>query len=147
MPITFRAIGPHDLTKLAAWRNENLRFYKDQRPVTLEGTRRWFAALGPTQRYFIARLADEEIGVARMHDVDAGARSTGIGGDIVKELRGRGLGRRMFSALIARCREEGLDRIWLEVLEDNAVAAALYRSLGFCEVARHGNAIRMELRP
>lgn len=147
MPITFRAIGPHDLTKLAAWRNENLRFYKDHRAVTLESTRRWFDTLGPSQRYFIAQLDDEEIGVARMHDVDADARSTGIGGDIVKELRGRGLGRQMFTALIERCREEGLDRVWLEVLDDNMIAAALYHSLGFREVSRHGNTIRMELRP
>ena len=48
--------------------------------------------------------------------------------------RGRGYGRRITEALIALAREEGMALMTLEVRRSNAVAQALYHSLGFRDV-------------
>ena len=50
--------------------------------------------------------------------------------------RGKGVGRRLMGALLDALREQGVRRMWLEVIRDNHAAVALYHSLGF-EV-RHG---------
>ncbi|EPP1403737.1 GNAT family N-acetyltransferase [Klebsiella oxytoca] len=50
--------------------------------------------------------------------------------------RGKGVGRRLMGSLLDALREQGVRRMWLEVIRDNHAAVALYHSLGF-EV-RHG---------
>lgn len=50
--------------------------------------------------------------------------------------RGKGVGRRLMGPLLDALREQGVRRMWLEVIRDNHAAVALYHSLGF-EV-RHG---------
>ena len=47
------------------------------------------------------------------------------------QARGMKLGRRLTEALIARLRERGATRIFLEVRSDNAPAVRLYEKLGF----------------
>ncbi len=47
------------------------------------------------------------------------------------DARRRGLARHLISALAREAADRGVDRIWLQVLADNASAIALYRSLGF----------------
>lgn len=49
--------------------------------------------------------------------------------------RGKGMGKRMMSALLAALREKGVRQMWLEVIRQNPVGVALYQSLGF-EVRR-----------
>lgn len=46
----------------------------------------------------------------------------------------RGHGRRLLDALVARCRREGAQRLWLEVRSGNVVALALYQACGFVQV-------------
>ncbi len=50
--------------------------------------------------------------------------------------RRHGMGWRLMGAVIRHLRAEGADVLFLEVDETNAAAIALYRKLGFCEVAR-----------
>lgn len=58
-----------------------------------------------------------------------------VGGmGVVAAHRRRGLGRVVMQALIERARARGLSELWLEVLEMNEAAHALYRSLGFRDV-------------
>lgn len=52
-----------------------------------------------------------------------------------RELRGRGLGRRLVSELVAEAREVGFERLRLETFSELCAAAHLYRSHGF-EVVR-----------
>ncbi|MGE5380135.1 MAG: ribosomal protein S18-alanine N-acetyltransferase [Methylocystaceae bacterium] len=47
------------------------------------------------------------------------------------ESRRQGLGREIMEALIARAREKGAERIYLEVRPSNLAAINLYRSFGF----------------
>ncbi|MBQ5317086.1 MAG: GNAT family N-acetyltransferase [Oscillospiraceae bacterium] len=46
-------------------------------------------------------------------------------------LRGKGLGRRLCSAVIAKAYEQGADYSYLQVVQDNTAAVALYDKLGF----------------
>ena len=48
--------------------------------------------------------------------------------------RRRGHARRLLGELVALCREERVDRLWLEVREANLDAQATYRRLGFAQV-------------
>jgi GNAT superfamily N-acetyltransferase len=55
-----------------------------------------------------------------------------IGGmGVIPERRRQGIGYRMMSYLIDRARANGLTEVWLEVIEANQGAYALYRQLGF----------------
>lgn len=55
--------------------------------------------------------------------------------------RGSGLGRRLVSALMEWGRGEGAHHAYLQMRETNAVAGALYRSLGFRTAYRYGHRI------
>lgn len=50
---------------------------------------------------------------------------------IDEKLRGRGLGRRLVSGMLAEAIQRGAGAAYLQVLETNGPAIALYRSLGF----------------
>lgn len=50
------------------------------------------------------------------------------------DARGRGLGRRIFTALIDLARENGMSMMTLEVRRSNQVAQNLYHSCGFLDV-------------
>lgn len=55
-----------------------------------------------------------------------------IGGmGVIPEWRRQGIGRQMMHYLIARARERNIDRLYLEVIEQNTGAHALYQELGF----------------
>lgn len=58
----------------------------------------------------------------------------GIG--MVPEVRGRGLGRRLISQAVQAAREQGMERIELEVFASNTRAIALYESAGFVHEGR-----------
>jgi [ribosomal protein S18]-alanine N-acetyltransferase len=52
--------------------------------------------------------------------------------------RRRGIGRRLVERALALLEERGVQVVYLEVRESNAVARELYRSLDFAEVGRRG---------
>jgi [ribosomal protein S18]-alanine N-acetyltransferase len=79
---------------------------------------------GAVVGYVVARSARDEgeilnLGVAGAH-------------------RRRGIGRRLVERALARLEARGVQMVYLEVRESNAVARELYRSLGFAEVGRRG---------
>lgn len=53
-----------------------------------------------------------------------------------REMRRRGLGFSLISALIDLCRKEDLRRLYLDVAEGNIAARALYEKSGFAVIAR-----------
>jgi ribosomal protein S18 acetylase RimI-like enzyme len=66
--------------------------------------------------------------------VNLGLRGTDawIGGvGVVPEERGRGVGRLLMEAVHDQARTRGAERVWLEVIVENAPAVALYERLGY----------------
>jgi ribosomal protein S18 acetylase RimI-like enzyme len=69
--------------------------------------------------------------------------------EIHPDYQGRGIGRRLISALADEVRQQGQDLV-LDVLAVNHRVRALYRRLGMAEVARDGDGnikITMRLTP
>ncbi len=60
---------------------------------------------------------------------------------ICNELRGRGLGKILFKQAIQMLSAE-VENLYLEVSEDNNIAIALYKSLGFEEIGARKNYYR-----
>ena len=60
---------------------------------------------------------------------------------ICNELRGRGLGKILFKQAIQMMSAE-VENLYLEVSEDNNIAIALYKSLGFEEIGARKNYYR-----
>lgn len=59
-----------------------------------------------------------------------------LGMGVLKNFRGRGIGRRLAEATIEKARVLGLEKIELSVYSSNDAAIALYRNLGFLEEGR-----------
>lgn len=55
------------------------------------------------------------------------------GTGVVREYRGRGVGKELFAFLTPRLRDKGIKQYLLEVLTTNTPAASLYRKLGFMD--------------
>lgn len=55
---------------------------------------------------------------------------------VAQDRQGQGHARHMLDALVARGRQEGMARLWLEVREGNLRARRLYRRYGLVEVGR-----------
>jgi [ribosomal protein S18]-alanine N-acetyltransferase len=55
---------------------------------------------------------------------------------VAADTRRRGLGRRLFGALVGELRRDGINQLDLEVRASNASAIAFYGSLGFVETGR-----------
>lgn len=84
-----------------------------------------------------ARIADADgalVGFALALRADDEAELVSVAVEPARQ--GRGLGRRLVETLLAQLRAEGVRRVHLQVRGSNAVARALYASLGFCESRR-----------
>ena len=67
-----------------------------------------------------------------------------VGMGVLPAYRGRGIGRRLLEACIAKAWDQGITRIELEVRADNEPAIALYRALGFEQEAVKRRAMRVD---
>ena len=54
-----------------------------------------------------------------------------LGLGVAKSARGKGVGRKLITAALAKARARGITRVELTVRADNLVAQSLYKSLGF----------------
>jgi ribosomal protein S18 acetylase RimI-like enzyme len=61
------------------------------------------------------------------------------------QARGRGLGRRLTTTLMAVGRNAGASRAYLQVSEENRVARELYEKLGFVEAYRYTQRVRPDI--
>lgn len=84
----------------------------------------------------IAELEGEVIGYSVCWAVGDQAELGNLA--VAEEARGRGVGRRLLEAAMARARARGAAEIFLEVRASNLDAQRLYRSYGFDEIARRG---------
>lgn len=72
-------------------------------------------------------------------------KSAMITGVISQPERGKGYGRKLFTALVEEA-EKMTKKISLEVLETNTIGITLYESIGFVETNRDHDVITMELK-
>lgn len=89
--------------------------------------------------YLVATPADEPDAVVAYAGLLA-PRGSGQGDvqtiAVAPDARSGGLGRALMQALLAEAWRRGARDVFLEVRDDNPVAQALYRSLGFAELGR-----------
>lgn len=124
----------------------------DGKPLSAEVKARLIPGLRahPTTLIFLAYVGDKPSGIAtcfrgfstflarpliNVHDLA-----------VLDEARGRGLGRTLLGAVIEHARASGCCKVTLETQQNNHVAQALYRSLGFAQgsyVAEAGGTIFM----
>jgi putative acetyltransferase len=74
----------------------------------------------------------------------ATAHRGGLGMGVLPEYRGRGIGRRLLEACIAKAWAQGITRIELEARADNAAAIGLYERLGFKREALKRRGMRFD---
>lgn len=67
-----------------------------------------------------------------------------LGMGILDGYRGRGIGRQLLSATMAKAKANGVTRIVLQARADNMAAIGLYESLGFLHQAHLRNALRFD---
>jgi UDP-4-amino-4,6-dideoxy-N-acetyl-beta-L-altrosamine N-acetyltransferase len=135
--IAFRPVEESDLDNIRDLRNYESTWTNltDPRPISAGGQAAWLQSLGQKSGkfYFIA-LDDENpfIGMVRMDEYDMQNRSIRVGADVVPSLRGKGFGTRIYEAIKKYCFDEmNCHRVWLQVLQTNAVGKRLYSSAGF----------------
>jgi N-acetylglutamate synthase len=102
------------------------------RPLPPIGRRLLLSA--PWQRFASAREAGRTIAVGRVAVADGWAGLTAV--EVDPGHRRRGLGRAITGALAAAAVQYGAAGLYLQVLDDNAAARALYRQAGFAD--HHG---------
>jgi len=95
-----------------------------------------FRAIGPKKTFL--RLADRDGALVALATGVTERGFAGISNVIVApEHRRRGAGAQTLRAIAAWAKEQGAERLWLQVLAENAPAIALYRKLGFEKLSRN----------
>ena len=153
--VAFRPVERQDLEILRRLRNEASTFLQltDVRMVTPAMQESWFerisAATGKAyfsvfkvDREFPVMVIDKLVGVIRFDEIDHANRSVRVGCDILPSERGKGLGTAAFNALMKYCFDHwNMNRLWLCVLDNNAVAKKVYKNAGFKDEGRMRKAI------
>lgn len=80
----------------------------------------------------VALRDGEPVGLANLGLRGADAWVGGVG--VVPSERRRGTGRALMEALHDQARDRGVERVWLEVIDENTQALALYEDLGYDHV-------------
>jgi len=100
----------------------------------------------PDSQYWIAEKHGAAAGHVILRGIQSPNRSIELMRIVVAE-PGRGLGRRVLEAVIAKAFHElSAHRLWLDVYEHNARARHVYRSVGFVEEGVLRDCVRQEDR-
>lgn len=135
------------LEYLRKTRNSSKQFMtRSQENITIEMQKKWYDNL--TDNFIPYIFIASEHGVV-FYPVGYGTISIEnntalLTGVIDEDMRGKGLGRKLFSSLVDEGKKK-CDSVLLEVLITNQVAQNLYKSLGFVEIFRIDKVITMEL--
>jgi putative acetyltransferase len=95
---------------------------------------------------FVALEADRVVGWADIFPswADAISHCGQVGMGVLPEYRGRGIGRRLIDACIAKAWQSGITRIELEARADNERAIHLYERIGFSKESTKKRAMRFD---
>ena len=123
------ALEPLDRARGGAWLALHNACFFDMPNSATYGPRDLDRAMSPGHDCGFVRRGEELAGV---YELGLAGETPEIEGIALKEdLRGRGLGRALLGAAMARLEEKGFARCGLLVATDNAPAFSLYRAAGF----------------
>jgi len=127
---SFRALRRSDLGFLIEIRNECRAMLHDDSAFSLQQAEAWFDQAQP--RFYIIEIGSTRVGYFRTSHWDRANRRVMIGCDIHPEYRGRGIARAAYLPFLRHLfLDLNLNKVSLEVLENNDRARRLYEALGF----------------
>lgn len=134
----FRIMEKKDLEWLRLMHNdpEVLYMLTDTIMITELQQELWYESISKSKisKRLVLEYEKNNIGLARLDEIDFSNRSICVGLDIKKEYRGRGHGKNGFKLMLDYCFYElNMHRAWLLVAEFNEKAFNLYKKLGFIE--------------
>ena len=140
--LTLRAVCADDETALAKFFTENDRPSITNRfhPFPLDQqTARRIASAQHLDRYYIALIEKEVVGMVMLRGWDEGYSIPSFGIVVGHNHHGQGYGRQMTEFALSEARRVGCTSVRLTVDADNERAVHLYQSLGFSEAKRDAN--------
>jgi RimJ/RimL family protein N-acetyltransferase len=152
--VRLRLLADDDLEMTLMWRNrdEVRRWFKQSDVISLESHRAWFTKHQLVDDAFMFVVEENETGVpvgqVSIYAIDREVGEAEVGRFIAAPgISGKGYMRDAISTLVHFAFSElRLQRVYLEVLSDNARAIRLYESLGFAKHGEHDGLVLMELR-
>lgn len=137
-----RLIEEKDLVPLAVNRNfpSTYNNLTHSLPVTFDKQLDWLKGLGKENMYYIICHKADDIGVARINDIEWINRNASVGLDIYERWRGKHLAKSSFRMISNYAFDVlNMERLWLLVREDNVRAIETYESYGFQQegIMRH----------
>lgn len=150
-PVRLRPLEHADLRETLAWRNRDgvRQQFKTSAVLAWEQHQDWFSRyLGKTDDivFIVERAADgARIGQVAIYAIHAAASCAEVGRFVAApEYQGFGLMREAIRALLALAQGRlGIAEVYLDVLETNLRAHALYLGLGFAETERRDGIVTM----
>jgi len=134
--MSFRQVEPGDFEELTRFfTNNNTReVLRKFNPFPLtEATAREICRSDQLDRYFVARVEGEVVGLSMLRGWSEGFVTPSLGILVDRSRTGKGLGRQMTEATLAEARKAGCGKVRLSVYASNTAAVSLYQSLGFVE--------------
>ncbi len=148
--VTLRPLEAGDSERLRGWRNqpEIARWMYSDHVIGPEEHARWFAGAlaDPRRRYWVIEADGAPVGLANLYDL-APEHGRASWAYYVAEasVRGKGVGAAVeFQVIEQVFGPLGLNKLWCEVLVDNAGVVRLHESFGFQREARMREHVRKE---
>jgi len=143
MNLVIRDATPADAACICRIYNQGIQ----DRVATLETEERrpderraWLAARGPRHPVLVAEVDGQVVGWGSLNPFNPRPAYDHVADFslyVARDSRGRGVGRRLLAALIARARTLGYHKIVLSAFPWNASGMTIYRQAGFREVGTY----------
>jgi len=146
--IVLRDVTAGDTERLYEWRNDpqTRPMFRDSAPLDFEAHCRFVRSYlenQPRGAWLIVEAAGAAAGTISLYNFSADDRACEFGRFLIApEHRGAGYGRRALALLLAWAASLGIAKVSCEVLDSNAPALRLYRSLGFTPAGRDDSGVR-----
>jgi UDP-4-amino-4,6-dideoxy-N-acetyl-beta-L-altrosamine N-acetyltransferase len=137
MGVTLRRLRPDDKDRLLAWRNspEVAPYMYSDHAITSDEHAAWFAGIDgdPRRAYWIIELDGRPVGLVNLYDIDETHRRCSWAYYLADPaVRGQGVGAQVEFAMLDHVfTARRLNKLWCEVLADNAAVLKLHLSFGF----------------
>lgn len=145
--ILFREVRPSDFEMLKAFLEWNdvpeITRYFHPFPLTAE-TAKWIATKPKSDRYYLAFLKGQVVGMSMLRGWDEGFSVPSFGILVDRKFHGKGIGRLMTERTIEGAKKLGCKQVRLSVYASNVSAYHLYTSLEFREISRKSVEIQGE---